>query len=114
MIKESTECFRIYDTYNGLNLDQTSGKKASDDFDVYNEKLAGNFYYRVFSESFDFVFFYGDIYFSTKKDSTEHKIFLVDEINDGTDFGCSSIKAFKDDDMPSGFRYFALGGNDYE
>jgi len=106
---KSDRCYRIYDVYHGLILEKSTGKKAGLDFKKLMEEFSGNFYYRVFNESFDFAFIFGDMYFSRELGTEETTVYLADELINKAQPGCNVIKAYRDSKMPGQLRYFALG-----
>ena len=66
----------IFNDYRALQLDKMTPDESIELFNKLHDSFDYNFYFRAFNEYLDFVWFYGDIYISDRKNADERVVYL--------------------------------------
>lgn len=98
----------IFNDYRALQLDKMTPDESIELFNKLHDSFDYNFYFRAFNEYLDFVWFYGDIYISDKKNNNERVVYLNSGIRKKIPFSNPVIKFVIDLSMPGGMRYIRV------
>ena len=98
----------IFNDYRALQLDKMTPDESIELFNKLHDSFDYNFYFRAFNEYLDFVWFYGDIYISDRKNADERVVYLNAGIRKKIPFSNPVIKFVSDLSMPGGMRYIRV------